>query len=100
MHPKKKPLAKGKDLDAFRAQHDKKFIIPTRIKAGLAELGDSWEYEVDFCRRCGVSLSDFANFRDAFLEFSVATPRTAGRSHGKRVWTGSKAFAAKLRGML
>jgi hypothetical protein len=91
---------KGKGLEAFRAQHDKSFIVPARIKAGLVELGDSWEYEVDFCRRCSISLSDFAAYREPFLEFSVLTPRTGGRSHGKRVWCGSKAFAAKLREML
>lgn len=91
--PKK---AGGKDLEAFRAAHDKSFIVPTRIKEALAALGDSWEYEGEFIKRCGVSQTDFAAYRDKFLEFTIETPG-AGGNRGKRVWAGTKAFAAKLR---
>lgn len=92
-----KPVStKGKDLGAFRAAHDKAYIIPRKIKAALAELGDSWEYESDFIRRCAMSSTDFARYRDQFAEFFVET-RSSGGNRGKRVWTGTKAFAAKLR---
>lgn len=86
----------GKGLEAFRAAHDRAYIIPTRIKTGLAELGDSWEYEADFIRRCGLSQVDFAMYRDQFADFYIDTGGSH-RNRGKRVWTGSKAFAAKLR---
>lgn len=100
MPPKTQAKAKGKDLDAFRSRHDKSYIVPSRIKAGLAELGDSWEYELEFIRRCGLAQVDFSAYRDHFAEFCVVTPRTGGRSHGKKIWTGSKALAVKMRGML
>jgi hypothetical protein len=83
-------------LQAFRASHDKSFIIPARIKAGLEQLGESWEYEAEFIRRCQLSTGDFARFREDFLDFSVETGTLNG-NRGKRVWAGSKAFAAKLR---
>lgn len=85
--------AKGKDIDAFRAAHDKSFITPKRIREGLAALGDSWEYEVEFIKRCQLSNTDFAMYREQFKDFYV---EVGGRSP-KRVWAGTKAFANKLR---
>lgn len=83
----------GKDMQAFRELHDKSYIIPKKIKEGLAVLGDSWEYEGDFMRRIGVSQTDFAAHRDDFMEFYVTT----GGKNSKRIWAGTKAFAAKIR---
>jgi hypothetical protein len=91
---KPKPTA-GKDLAAFRAAHDKSFIIPQKIRLGLGALGDGWEYEADFIKRCGVCNADFGAFRDEFAEFFVET-RATGKTP-KRVWAGTKAFATKLR---
>jgi hypothetical protein len=88
------PLAKGKDLDAFRASHDRSFMVPKKITAGLTSLGDSWEYEAEFIKRCGLSTTDFAAYRDAFIpDHCVDTPG----SGKKRVWAGTKGFANKLR---
>jgi len=84
---------KGKDLDAFRAAHDKSFIVPKRIKEGLVALGESWEYEHEFIKRCGLSQTDFAKYRDQFSDFWLLVPG----QNPKRVWAGTKAFAAKLR---
>jgi hypothetical protein len=86
----------GKDLEAFRAMHDKSFIVPKRIQEGLAALGDSWEYEAEFIKRCGVSQTDFAAYRDQFADFFLETGGTGG-ARGKRVWAGTKAFAKRLR---
>ena len=86
----------GKDLEAFRAMHDKSFIVPKRIQEGLAALGDSWEYEAEFIKRCGVSQTDFAAYRDQFSDFFLETGGTGG-ARGKRVWAGTKAFAKRLR---
>jgi hypothetical protein len=90
---------KGKDLEAFRAAHDRDFIVPERIKAGLAALGDSWEYEGEFTRRCGIASQELPKYRDTFKEYWIETPRPSGGS-AKRVWAGTKAFAAKLRASL
>ena len=86
----------GKDLEAFRAMHDKSFIVPKRIQEGLAALGDSWEYEAEFIKRGCVSQTDFAAYRDQFSDFFLETVGTGG-ARGKRVWAGTKAFAKKLR---
>jgi len=83
----------GKDLAAFRSAHDKSFIVPERIKKGLADLGDSWEYEQEFVKRCNLSLADFSRYRDQFADFFV---EIGGKSI-RRVWAGSKGFAEKLR---
>lgn len=84
----------GKDFESFRAAHDKNFIVPNKIKAGLAALGESWMYEAEFMKSCGISQTDFAAYRDQFAEFYV----DVGGRNPKRVWAGTKAFANKLRG--
>lgn len=83
----------GKTIDDFRAQHDKSFIVPKKIREGLEKLGDSWEYEVEFMKRCSLSTTDLSTYRPQFMEFVV---ETNGKNQ-KRVWAGTKHFAAKLR---
>ncbi len=94
--PKASQPAKGKDLESFRAAHDRSFIVPKKIQAGLDDLADSWEYEAEFIRRCGLSTTDFSVYRDKFQDFCVETASTNG-NRGKRVWCGTKSFASKLR---
>jgi hypothetical protein len=86
----------GRTAEDFTKLHDKNFIIPNRIKAALAELGDSWEYEGEFVKRCQpVANVDFARYRDQFTEFFFEV--RAGNKGVKRIWCGTKKFAAKLR---
>lgn len=87
--------AVGKDVEAFRELHDKNFKVPKKIKTALAELGDAWEYEAEFIKRCGVSNTDFAMFRDDFAAHWLEA-KTEGRS-SKRVWCGTVKLANKLR---
>jgi hypothetical protein len=87
-----------KKLADFRAVHDKNFVVPERIKAGLARLGkDGWEYEASFIRLCETNVVDFSRFRDQFNEYCVVF-----KENGKerRVWAGSKAAADKMREMI
>jgi hypothetical protein len=86
---------KGRSLDEFRAQHDKDFIVPARIKEGLKQLGDGWAYEMEFVKLAGVSLGDLGNYREAFAEHVVIV-----RRDGKRAWAGSVSIAAKMREMV
>ena len=84
----------------FQAAHDKNYIIPDKITKGiiaLSKLGpDVWEYEVAFLKRCGISTTDFAMFRDQFQDFMVLT-----KGHNpKRVWCASKVLAKKFREMV
>lgn len=93
---KKKAVAKT--LADFRAVHDKSFVVPAKIKAGIEKLGkDGWEYEVEFLKICGLSTTDFARYRDQFPGFFVLI---GGERYGKRVWAGSKATADKMREMV
>jgi hypothetical protein len=86
----------GRSLDEFRAAHDKNYIVPQKIKAGLEKLGDGWEYELEFLKLTGLSTTDLSMFRDQFEDHIVTT---SGRNP-KRVWTGSKATAKQLREMV
>jgi hypothetical protein len=79
-------------LDAFRASHDKSFIVPKRIREALEQLGDSWEYEAEFMKRCGLGQVDFSAYREQFKDYFV---QTTGKNP-KRVWAGTKQFAKKL----
>lgn len=94
-----KPVAKttGRDLSAFRASHDKNFIVPKKIEDGLKALGpDKWEYQAEFVTRAQVSVTDLAMFREQFTDFLV---EISGKTR-KTVWCGSKALAAKLKAMV
>lgn len=83
-----------KDLAAFRAAHDKNFIIPSRLRAALDKLGrDGWEYELPFQKAAGVSTTDGARFREQFDKFIVTVD-------GKRIYCGSEALAKKMKGMI
>lgn len=88
--------SKGKDLEAFRALHDKSYLVPKKITEGLAALGDSWEYEAEFIRRCGLSQTDMGAYRDKFHEFYISVPG----KNPKRAWAGTKKFATALRAKL
>lgn len=86
----------GKSVAAFRAAHDKSFIVPQRIREGLKKLGDGWEYEVDFMRVCGgLATTDIAAFRAEFSDFWFET----GGRNPKRVWCATKELAKQLSAM-
>lgn len=93
------PAAKtvGRSIDEFKASYDKSYIVPSKIKAALQKLDHSWLYEVDFAKLAGVNLADLGAFRPAFEDHVVVL---SGQDRGKRVWTGTKAAATKMREML
>lgn len=87
-----------KTLADFASTHDKNVIVPTKIKAGLAKLGkDGWDYEPEFIRLCGVSVTDFSRFREQFADFYV---NVGGSKSSKRAWAGTKETAAKMQEMV
>lgn len=87
-----KVAPKGKSLDEFRALHDDNFIVPKKITFALEALGDSWLYEGDFIKLCGLNQTKFSAFREQFSEFyiDVTNPK-------KRVWVGTKTFVSQIR---
>ena len=91
-----KPQTKtnGKSVEEFRSLYDKDYIVPKRIKAALEELGDGWDYEVQFAKNAGVSLSDIATYRDMFSAHVISLKET------RRVWAGKAKTATILRTML
>jgi len=79
--------------DALLHEYDKNTYIPKRVREGLAKLGDDGAMrEVDFARLCGVSCLDLGNVRDEHFDGFFVAARG-----GKRVWFGSRAFAARMR---
>ncbi len=86
---------RGRSLQEFRCQHDKDFIVPARIREGLKALRGGWEYEGPFAKLAAVSLSDLANYREAFTDYIVVV-----RRDGKRAWAATPALAAKMREMV
>lgn len=84
----------GRGLTEFRSSHDKSFIVPSKIREALKQLGSSWCYEAEFLKLAGLCTTDLANYRDEFEEHIVMVERT------KRVWCGTKDFAGKLREMV
>ena len=96
---KSEPKKRGRSLDEFRAAHDKSFIVPKRIRDALNQLGDSWEYEIEFLRRCNLGTNELAEYRDQFEADHVVL--VSSRSHStKRIWVGSKELAETLRQMV
>lgn len=83
-----------KSLADFRKAYDKSYIVPTKVRAGLAALGSSWEYEVEFAKSIAVSLGDLGMFRDAFADHIVQV------KEGRRIWAGTKAIAQQMREMI
>src|SRR5574343_470547 len=90
-----KPAGAGKSLQDFRAEHDKSFIVPSRIRAALAKLGDGWLYEVEFLRLAQLSTTDLATYRDDFADHTVSV---GGRTP-RRIWVGTVAMAKQMREM-
>ena len=88
------PSKPGRSLAEFRATYDKDVIIPTRVRAALKALGAGWEYEVQFAKLAGVSLSDLGNYRSQFADY-VVTLRES-----RRAWAGTVATATAMKGML
>lgn len=92
-----KPQSQARTLDDYRAAHDKNVIIPTKIKAALANMlkegAENWSYEADFIRRAGISQTDMGLFRDQFSDHIV---ETSGKT-AKRVWFADPKVAEKVR---
>jgi hypothetical protein len=93
-----KPTKKGKTLGDLAALHDKKVLIPNRIRAALkilADSGDDWIYEADFLQltKPGLSPPDVAKYRDQFADFWAEMPATNGKSTMRRVWFASVKLA-------
>jgi len=87
--------AKRDRLADFRDEWDETVTIPRAIDAGLKALGEDFQVEGAFIKRCGISPIKFSAFRDQYADFWLEV-RKAGKSP-QRVWCGTKEFAAQCR---
>ena len=87
--------AKARSLADFRETYDKDTIIPKKLDAAIAELGEGWLYESEFVKLAGVSYMDLTAFRDAYSAHIVYIKRDS-----KRVWAGTPEVAEQMRRML
>jgi hypothetical protein len=88
-------VKKGKTLADFRNTYDKATIVPSKVKAAIKEIGASgWEYESQFAKLAGVSLSDLGMFRDEFAGYVV------NLRDSRRAWAGSEKTAKTMREMI
>ena len=90
----------GKSLEDFRASHDNDFIVPNKIRSALDKLGNSWMYEADFIKLCAVNNTLFARYREQFIDFVVTVPSSSAGGGTRRVWSGTKQMATKMREMV
>jgi CRISPR/Cas system CSM-associated protein Csm2 small subunit len=69
-------------------------IIPKRIEAALKKLGDNAMTALDFARAANITTNQLAEFGDEFEDYQIGV-----RDNGKikKVWCGTKEFAAKAR---
>jgi transposase len=87
------PKRAGRSLAEFRATYDKDTIVPGKIRAALKVL-DVWQYEAQFAKLAGVSLSDLGNYRDKFAGYVVALRES------RRAWAKTTAIAKAMREMI
>lgn len=88
--------AGARSVEDFRANFDRNYIVPNKIRAALAELGDGWVYEAELLKLAGISTTDLAIFREQFSDYWLVADRAAK----KRVWCGTSALAEELRNLI
>ncbi len=88
----------GRGVEEFRKSFDKSLIIPAKFREALEALGNSWETEGEFVKRLGCSQAEFGQYKEPFAEAHSIEVLVKGAR--KRVWAGTKAYAAKLRGII
>jgi hypothetical protein len=75
---------KANTLSSLRATHDRRVVIPNKIRTALAAMaksGDEWKYDEEFRKLAGVSPADLKEFRDdkEFKDLWAEMPATNGR---------------------
>ena len=92
--PKKPKTTAALSLDDLDKQYNPNVIIPARIRAGLAKLGDHAMTAMNFQHEANVTTVQLAQFSEMFEKHQV-TIRDGGKP--KTLWCGTEAFARKVR---
>lgn len=90
----KKSSSGALSLEDLDKQYNPNVIIPARIRAGLAKLGDHAMTAMNFQREANVTTVQLAQYSEEFEAFQVVV-REGGKS--KTLWCGTEAFARKVR---
>ena len=90
----RKKIATALSLDDLDKQYNPNVIIPARIRAGLAKLGDSAMTAMNFQREANVTTLQLVQFGEQFEGHQVVV-RDGGKP--KTLWCGTEAFAKKVR---
>lgn len=100
---KAKPASRN--VETFRAAHDRNVVIPNKIRAALAQMEkdhgpEHYEYESDFIKLAGVGGSDLNSHRDTFTAHVVeAKPIGLGNARAaRRAWFATAKAAKAARG--
>lgn len=94
MSSKKAKKATAMSLEDLDKQYNPNVIIPTRIRAGLAKLGDHAMTAMNFQHEANVTTVQLAQFSEMFEKYQVVV-RDGGKA--KTLWCGTEAFAKKVR---
>lgn len=89
-----KKISNSLSLSDLDKQYNPNVIVPAKIKAALAKLGDNAMTSINFQKEAGVTTLQLSQFTEQFENFQVVV-RDNGRP--KTLWCGTEAFAKKVR---
>ena len=92
-------------LADLSAAHDRKVMVPNRIREALKILVDSendWVYEADFVKLLTppIGAADCSRYRAQFDGFWADAPSVNGKASARKVWFANKALCAKWKASL
>ena len=89
-----KKISNSLSLSDLDNQYNPNVIVPAKIKAALAKLGDNAMTSVNFQKEAGVTTLQLSQFSEQFESFQVVV-RDNGKP--KTLWCGNEAFAKKVK---
>lgn len=100
-----KAKPESRNVAMFKGQYHRSVVIPTKIAAALEKMAkdhspEHYEYEADFVKMAGISITDMNGHREAFSKYIVeAKPIGSGNGRtAKRVWFATEKAAKAARG--
>ncbi len=92
----KMPVPAMPEVGFSADEYMKKFDPATKIRNGLAKLGNRCIFEFDLAKLCGMTPQMFTAHKKSFEPDHLV--RESQSERDKPVWAGTRQLAAKLRG--
>jgi hypothetical protein len=89
-----KKIASALSLSDLDNQYNPNVIVPAKIRAALAKLGDNAMTSINFQKEAGVTTLQLSQFSEQFESFQVVV-RDNGKP--KTLWCGTESFAKKVK---